>query len=174
MLEIRKGTVEDLSIIRQLGIDTYYAHFKDNWENKKDINKFLEKDFSKESLEKSLKMHNIAWLIAYIENEAIGFAKVNFDRKLPNNQTRGAELQKIYFLPSATGKGYGDILLNEVIKLSIQNNQGLLWLEVLKTNHQAKAFYEKKGFNVKTETILKGLNGDMSLWVMIKDLQMTD
>jgi hypothetical protein len=49
MLEIRKGTVEDLSIIRQLGIDTYYAHFKDNWENKKEINKFLEKDFSKES-----------------------------------------------------------------------------------------------------------------------------
>ena len=58
----------------------------------------------------------------------------------------GAELQKIYFLKSAAGLGYGKQLLQFISDRAVQRGERLLWLDVLKSNANAQRFYEAVAF----------------------------
>jgi GNAT superfamily N-acetyltransferase len=60
------------------------------------------------------------------------------------------KLHKLYCLPQTQGKGYGKILIDEVVGKTIGEGKHTLDLNVNRRN-KAKTFYEKMGFDVAYE-----------------------
>ena len=147
MLNIREATEADLDTLLKIGCETYREHFSAIW-SAAGLQAFLDRDFSTSALGQSLQSSDShLWLIASDENaQIVGFAKVNWATPAPLTRETGAELQKIYFLKSAAGLGYGGQLLQHIEDRAVQRGERLLWLDVLKTNSNARRFYEAFGF----------------------------
>lgn len=147
MIHIREATNADIDTLREVGCETYREHFSTLW-SPAGMQGFLDQDFSASALGRSLELpERQVWLIASDERgKAVGFAKVNWSTPAPLTGEVGAELQKIYFLKSAAGMGYGKRLLQFIREKAAQRGERLLWLDVLKTNANAQRFYETVGF----------------------------
>lgn len=147
MINIREATKADLDVLREIGCETYREHFSAIW-SLAGIQGFLNQDFSPSALGKSLESPaSHLWLIASDESgRVVGFSKVNWSTPAPLTGEVGVELQKIYFLKSEAGRGYGNQLLRFICNRAIERAERLLWLDVLKTNSNARRFYEGFGF----------------------------
>jgi ribosomal protein S18 acetylase RimI-like enzyme len=152
VISIREATIEDLHLLREVGMNTYSEHFSEIW-TEAGMQNFLNEDFSICELRKSIESPaSHCWLIASDEeNRTVGFAKVNWSKTIPISGETGAELQKIYFLKSQAGKGYGAQLLRHIEDLAQSRKAGFIWLDVLKTNANAQRFYENSGFKALGE-----------------------
>ncbi len=111
------------------------------------------------------------WLIASDESgRVVGFSKVNWSTPAPLTGELGAELQKIYFLKSEAGRGYGKQLLHFICRRAIERGERLLWLDVLKTNSNARRFYEGFGFQEIGEIPFKTDRIEIGMVVMACEL----
>lgn len=171
MITIREATIEDLQALREIGIETYKEHFSDIW-TAAGIQNFLSQDFSVSELRRSIGSPiNHCWLIALNkEDQAVGFSKVNWSKPIPMSDQIGAELQKIYFLKSQAGKGYGKQLLQFIHDSAKNRNEGFIWLDVLKTNSNAQRFYESFGFRALGEIPFSTDIAEIGMIVMCRDL----
>ena len=79
------------------------------------------------------------------------------------------KLHKLYCLPEMQGKGYGKILINEVISKTIEAGKHTLDLNVNRFN-KAKSFYQKMGFRVVYEEDISIDKYWMTDYVMRKEL----
>jgi ribosomal protein S18 acetylase RimI-like enzyme len=129
---------------------------------------FLNQDFSLSALGKSLESPaSHLWLIASDDNDrVVGFSKVNWSVPAPLTGEVGVELQKIYFLKSQAGRGYGKQLLRFICNRAIAQGARLLWLDVLKTNSNARRFYEGFGFQEIGEIPFKTDRAEIGMVVM--------
>lgn len=170
MSEIRIATLNDLEMLADIGKTTYIVHFSSAWPVKEEMDTFLQKDFSLLALQQSLAGTTSTWFLVEEGKQALGFAKVNWDSKISASDLVGMELQKIYFLPEATGKGLGNQLFNKIEELAYERKTPYLWLEVVQSNVAARIFYERHGFVVDHEEILKIGDNRIPMWVMVKKL----
>jgi ribosomal protein S18 acetylase RimI-like enzyme len=130
----------------------------------------LAEDFSVSALEQTLRDPDVCWLLAYENDALVGYARLNVDSLLAPTQTRGAELQKIYFLPGHAGNGYGQRLFEQVQQRAIERRQKTLWLEVLQRNTGAQRFYQRQGLSICGETCYTSAQGSIGIWYMSKAL----
>lgn len=146
-LHIHDAKHADLEVLQRIGCDTYREHFSGIW-TPAGMQRFLSDDFSSENLTRSLAApEQHLWLLAKDgAGNTQGFAKLNWNCRMPVGNKAGVELQKIYLLKSATGKGYGKQLLRAVCERALARQQPLLWLDVLKSNRAAQDFYSRFGF----------------------------
>jgi len=173
MFTVRQAQLADLTIVRDVGIASYIAHFGALWHSQSEMADFLANDFSVSALSKSLQDQQVCWLLAYEDETPVGFARLNLDSPLAATATRGAELQKIYFLPGFAGRGYGERLYAEVQRRAIESRQTLLWLDVLKTNVAAQRFYQRQGMAIVGENRFTTASQSVELWYMAKTLPLT-
>ncbi len=147
MIHLHQATTADIDVLREIGCETYREHFCALW-SPAGMQAFLDQDFSIRALSQSLEAPDRhSWLIASDSvGKALGFAKVNWSAPAPISRDVGAELQKIYFLKSAAGRGYGKQLLQFIHEQAALRGESLLWLDVLKNNSNARGFYEAFGF----------------------------
>ncbi len=171
MITIREATIDDFQPLRDIGIETYKEHFSDIW-TATGMQNFLSNDFSACALQKSIgSPTNHCWLIAFDEeDQAVGFSKVNWSKPIPLSDQRGTELQKIYFLKSQAGKGYGKQLLQFIHDSAQNRDEGFIWLDVLKTNSNARRFYERFGFRALGEIPFSTDIAEIGMVVMCRDL----
>jgi diamine N-acetyltransferase len=105
------------------------------------------------------------FLIAEMEEEAVGFASFSAAEK-PGD----FKLHKIYVLNHYQGKGLGRTLLEAGMDEVLQKDGKTLMLNVYRQN-KARAFYEKLGFRVIDEVDIPIGNGYyMHDYVMQKEL----
>ncbi len=130
----------------------------------------MAEDFSVSALEQTLRDPDVCWLLAYENDALVGYARLNVDSLLAPTQTRGAELQKIYFLPGHAGNGYGQRLFEQVQQRAIERRQKTLWLEVLQRNTGAQRFYQRQGLSICGETCYTSAQGSIGIWYMSKAL----
>ncbi|WP_339523382.1 GNAT family N-acetyltransferase [Pseudomonas sp. EA_35y_Pfl2_R111] len=173
-LLIHDATQADLETLQRIGCDTYREHFSGVWTHA-GMQRFLSDDFSSENLASSLAATNQhLWLLAKDgAGNAQGFAKLNWNSPMPLHNTLGAvgvELQKIYLLKSATGKGYGEQLLRVICGRALARQQHLLWLDVLQSNRAAQNFYARFGFRSCGEIPFSTDMLDIGMQVMAYDL----
>ncbi|MFJ4234627.1 GNAT family N-acetyltransferase [Serratia nevei] len=170
MFTVRQALLEDLTQVRDIGIRTYRAHFGELWRYPHELEAFLAEDFSVSALERTPRDPDVCWLLAYKDDALVGYARVNFDSLLAATQRRGAELQKIYFLPDYAGRGFGRQFFEQVQRRAVERRQPLLWLEVLKQNADAQRFYQRQGLAVCGEAQYTSEQGAIELWAMSKAL----
>ncbi|MFW0753945.1 GNAT family N-acetyltransferase [Pseudomonas sp. H11T01] len=171
MINIREATNADLNALREIGCETYREHFSAIW-SPAGMQGFLNQDFSPSALGKSLESPASHWWLVASDDSGrvVGFSKVNWSTPAPLTGEMGVELQKIYFLKSDAGRGYGKQLLRFICDRAIEHGERLLWLDVLKTNANARRFYESFGLREVGEIPFKTDTAEIGMVVMACEL----
>lgn len=67
--------------------------------------------------------------------------------KLDGNETGICELQKMYLLPAARGKGIGSLLMKKCLQFAKEQGYAQCYLETMPELREAIRLYEKTGFH---------------------------
>lgn len=145
MVTIRKARPDDAPLLSEMGYVSYTHHFAHLWRERSELEAFLQAEYSLPALQASLQNEASAWFIAG-EGEPVGFAKVTWHAAVDENGPAGTQLHKLYFQPGATGKGYGEQVINQIMQMARERGESFFWLEVLSANSRALRFYTRHGF----------------------------
>ncbi len=149
---IKAASTDDFAVIQSIGCETYREYFASIW-SPQGLEEFLSRDFSEPALQKSLSSPQHLWLLVQnSRGSVVGYAKINWDKQEPLSGIVGAELQKIYFSASATGRGYGSRAIEHIVSVASKRDQAAIWLNVLASNQRGQRFYENAGFTSIGET----------------------
>src|ERR1700733_5149346 len=171
MYFIRKATPGDVEIIREIAEKTWWVAYSPILE-KEQISYMLSTIYSFENVESQLKNNIQTYLLLIEPASATGRADkpVAFAAYSPREENPEIyKLHKLYCLPETQGKGYGKILINEVINKTLEAGKHTLDLNVNRYN-KAKNFYEKMGFEVAYEEDIPIGDYWMNDYVMRKEL----
>src|SRR5690349_5664351 len=115
-IDIRRVAPADIAQLQALGRQTFFETFADK-NTPDDMQKYLDKSFGAEHLEKELKNTNSEFYFASVEGKAIGYLKVNFgEAQTELREERSAEIERIYVLKEYHGKKIGQILYDKAIE----------------------------------------------------------
>lgn len=150
-MKIRYGTIDDAKMLAEFGAKAFYDSFaNDNAEE--NIHLYLKRTYSPEIQLSELTNPEVVFLIAEIEDEAVGYVKINLNSRAGSVQgSRTIEIERIYAAKEHIGKGVGKSLMQACIEEAKQRDCDSLWLGVWEKNPRAIAFYKKWGF-VETGT----------------------
>lgn len=140
-MEIKKATLEDIALIREIGTKTYWATYPAILGNEQ-VQYMLEKFYTADALARQMEAGHEFWL-CFVDGVPAAFT--SFSRS--QEEERAWHLQKIYILPEMQGKGIGRSLLNRLAEVCRKEGAQRLQLNVNRHN-KAKDFYEKLGFQV--------------------------
>jgi diamine N-acetyltransferase len=122
------------------------------------LDNYIESAFKIENLEAELANKNSQFYFAKIDNETVGYFKINVGSAQTEDLDPNAlELQRIYILENHQGKKIGNAILAEVEQLATEQNIKSIWLGVWDRNEKAIAFYEKNGYvKIDSHTFMMG------------------
>jgi ribosomal protein S18 acetylase RimI-like enzyme len=144
---VRRAHAADATDIARLGRVTFEQSFGALFrDHDADLRTYLDRTFGDAKIEASIgKPYNAYW-IAEQNNVPVGYAKLKDATPLPGHDGEAAcQLQKIYVLADRIGHGIGYALLAPVLAHAAPRAP-LLWLDVLRENERAIAFYARFGF----------------------------
>ena len=164
MYTIRKATAADAQTIRELAEKTWWEAYSPILE-KEQIEYMLNEIYDVEKLRHQLETCSQTFVLLTERTNPVAFA--SFSPREENCEVY--KLHKLYCLPETQGKGYGKVLINEVIQETLKAGKHLLDLNVNRYN-KAKTFYEKMGFKVIYEEDIPIGPYFMNDYVMRKNL----
>ncbi|WP_250633045.1 GNAT family N-acetyltransferase [Rhodoflexus caldus] len=166
-IEIRKVTTNDLEELQKIGRLSFYETFASG-NTEENMNKYLDEAFSFTKLITELSDNNSEFYFATIDNKVIGYLKLNFGQSQTELQdNKAVEIERIYVLKEYHGKGVGQLLYDQAIKIARQKNADYVWLGVWEKNPRAINFYKKNGFVEFDKHIFK-LGNDEQTDIMMK------
>ena len=129
---------------------------------------YLEEGFSKEKLTAELKNKDSEFYFATLEDEVIGYLKVNFgESQTELKDSKALEIERIYVSKEFHGKSVGQILYDKAIEIAKQKGSEYVWLGVWEENPRAISFYKKNGF-VEFDKHIFRLGDDEQTDIMMK------
>jgi diamine N-acetyltransferase len=164
---IRKIGSEDLYELQRISRQTFHETFAavNSAEN---MAKYLEEELSTEKLSAELANHDSAFYFAEIENELLGYLKLNFGAAQTElKDVRAVEIERIYVLASYQGKQIGQLLYQQALNVAEEINAEYVWLGVWEENSKAINFYRKNGF-VEFDKHIFFLGDDAQTDIMMK------
>ena len=164
---IRKADINDLSALRNIGIQTFIEAFsKQNTDE--NMRNYLEEKFSTEQLSKELANPDSLFFFAEEKQQVIGYLKLNTGDSQTETQPEPAlEIERIYVLQAFHGKQVGQLLYNRAIEVAKDLGVPYIWLGVWEENLRAIQFYRKNGFAEFGKHIFK-LGDDEQTDIMMK------
>lgn len=145
-LEIQKASISNIDELQKISRDTFYETFVTST-SEENIRLYLENNFSKEQLTKELEHNHSEFYFALIENNVVGYLKINYSAAQTElNDDNALEVERVYVRNNYHGKGVGQQLLDYAIQLAKQKNMQAVWLGVWENNQRAINFYKKNGF----------------------------
>lgn len=169
---IRYGNINDAKILSEFGGKAFYDSFaKDNTEE--NIRLFLKKTYSPEIQLEELSHPDVMFLVAEIDSETVGYAKLNLNSK--DSAVKGRkvlEIERIYAAKEHIGKGVGKELMQASIQEAKRRGFDSVWLGVWEKNPRAIEFYKKWGFQkVGTHAFMLGNDSQKDL---VMELELRD
>jgi diamine N-acetyltransferase len=156
----------DARLIANLSRKTFYDAFaKDNTEA--DMEQFMNETFTLESLIKEVEEGDGIFLLAFINDEAVGYVRMrekNNENILAN--VNAIEIARIYATQESIGKGVGKALLEHCMQIAREQKKDVIWLGVWEKNERAIAFYKKHGFEKFGEHIFLLGSDPQTDWLM--------
>jgi GNAT superfamily N-acetyltransferase len=142
------GTNE-AKILSDLAKEIYIPHYPYLW-NPGGVEWYInEFAYPLHKIEAEIKEANNLHYIVYLDEVAVGYLKINI-----KTQAKGfdpidtMELERIYLLQSATGKGIGEQLIQFVKALAKEYQKKTLILKAMDSAKAALQFYQKMGFEI--------------------------
>jgi diamine N-acetyltransferase len=156
---IRFANAADIHVLAALGTATCYeAYFE--LDPSADLADYCVRIYSPENVQAEYDDEDSTFLIAEVNDRAIGFAKLRENKPVKCVEGEFAiELQRIYLLERVKRMGVGRALLNECKRIGRERGYRQIWLGVWEENRSAQAFYERIGMSkVGTTTFNDGKN----------------
>ena len=169
---IRQAVTGDAAELARVGWCAFDEAFGEHPKNHPDdMKSYRAEYFTPERIEADLREADTVYLIAELENEIAGYAKIRFDSR-ENCVAAGKtlELCRLYALDKFIGTGVGRALMLEYLDAARRNACEICWLGVWEFNFRAQRFYEKFGFEKCGEHVFQ-LGSDPQIdWVMQRKL----
>ena len=162
---ITVATKEQLPVVRDLAYSIWPSTYGEIL-SKVQLDFMLDKFYNIASLEEQMLVKNQVFMLIQEEGHYLGFCayELNIDQ---SNKTK---LHKIYVLPQTQGKGVGKMLLHEVEKIALENQNKAVFLNVNRYN-KAFEFYKKQGYAITEEIDIEIGHGYlMEDYIMEKNL----
>ena len=166
-IEIRKVVLNDIEQLQKIGRETFQETFSES-NSEDNMKSYLDEGFSEEKLTAELADENSEFYFASLDNEVIGYLKINFgasQTELKDN--KALEIERIYVSKAFLGKSVGQLLYDKAIQIAKQINAEYVWLGVWEENPRAISFYKKNGFVEFDKHIFK-LGDDEQTDIMMK------
>jgi len=166
-IDIKKVTLNNIDQLQHISRQTFYETFSAG-NSEQNITKYLNEGFSIEKLTAELSDNNSEFYFAVLDNNVIGYLKLNFGQSQTELQDEKAlEIERIYVLKEFHGKKVGQLLYDKAIQIARQKNADYVWLGVWEENPRAINFYKKNGFVEFDKHIFK-LGDDEQTDIMMK------
>ena len=170
-IQLRSVSTNDVLALQQLARTTFAQTFT-NHNQPENVEKYLDESFTIEILSEELNNENSQFFFALVNNEPVGFLKVNVgDAQTELKDGDGMELQRIYVLQAYHGKAVGQALFEKAKSLAIEGGYPYLWLGVWEENHRALKFYRRNGFVEFSKHIFKMGDEEQTDWMMKLELK---
>lgn len=137
-MEIRKVNIQDIEKLKKIGKLTFAETFSSE-NSEEDMREYLEEGFSTEKLKTELTDKNAEFYFAELDDNVIGYLKVNFGQSQTEIKDKNAlEIERIYVLKEFHGKKVGQILYDKAIELAKEKTQNMYgWAFGSKTQEQS-------------------------------------
>lgn len=166
-IEIKKVTLSDIDQLQKIGRQTFYETFATG-NTEENMTKYLDEGFSAEKLTTELNDNNAEFYFATLNNNVIGYLKLNFGQSQTELQDEKAlEIERLYVLKDFHGKKVGQLLYDKAIEVAKEKKSDYIWLGVWEENPRAINFYKKNGFFEFDKHIFK-LGNDEQIDIMMK------
>jgi diamine N-acetyltransferase len=144
LLEIIACKPEDEKRLSDIAIRSYKDFYLYLWHEGGDW--YINQSFSPSVFKKQLKDHNHAFFLLNEKEKPVGFLKLNIDQPLNGySQYNCIELERIYFIKAATGKGYGRQAMEFCFDYARRLKKEIIWLKAMDSS-DAVSFYKKLNF----------------------------
>ena len=147
-IKIRQALADDAKLLTDLAYTTFWDAFAHHPKNAPDdLAYYMRQAFSIEQITEELSDPKSLFLIAEIDGEAAGYAKLIFDTTEPDIIAEWpVELSRLYSHQKYLGQGVGQRLLDACFQHANEAGRDVMWLGVWEYNPRAQRFYEKNGF----------------------------
>lgn len=168
-ITISKAGINDLETIQNIGIQTFSETFAES-NSEEAMKDYLEKSFSTEKVKSELNNPDSHFYIAWEEDVAVGYLKLNSGSAQTELQDETAlEIERIYVKKSHHGQKVGQLLYDQALETAQNLNKNYIWLGVWEKNSRAVRFYEKNGFEIFGNHIFR-LGDDEQTDLMMKKI----
>ena len=150
LISIRQAGSEDAKLLTDLAYTTFWDAFAHHPKNAPDdLNHYMRQAFNQEQTTAELADPKNIFIIAEIDGEAAGYAKIVIDHIEPGiTAERPVELARLYSHQKYLGQGVGKTLMEACFDRAREEDRDVMWLGVWEYNPRAQRFYEKNGFRV--------------------------
>lgn len=152
MMNIRKATPEDITLIQEIAEKSWRAHYP-SIISLEQINYMLDMMYSETELLKHFNNPNYKYYLIGNDESFLGIMGFEF-----HYEPKTTKLHRIYLLDEAKGKGFGKFALDFLKEEVQKSGDERIILNVNKEN-ASYHFYISQSFTVYEETILQIGNG---------------
>ena len=147
---IRQATPEDAKLLTDLAYTTFWDAFAHHPKNAPDdLNHYMRQAFNQEQITAELADARNIFLLADIDGEVVGYAKIIIDNIEPGiTAERPIELSRLYSHQKHLGQGVGQTLMDACFERARAEDRDVMWLGVWEYNPRAQRFYEKNEFRI--------------------------
>jgi ribosomal protein S18 acetylase RimI-like enzyme len=147
MIKIQKAKTEDLEVIALLGRLTWAESHGQYIDDKNDIPKYLNENFSISKTNQNIKNSNIHYYIIYVDDLPAGYAKIVVNKSQENIESRNnCQLERIFILNEFIPLKIGQKLMSFVEEQAKNLQLDTMWLSVYIKNIRAIRFYERNDY----------------------------
>lgn len=166
-IQLKKISLNEIDQLQKIGRQTFQETFSDS-NSEENMKNYLQEGFSSEKLTAELNNKDSEFYFATLENNVIGYLKVNFgESQTELKDSKALEIERIYVSKEFHGKKVGQLLYDKAIEIAKQKNSEYVWLGVWEENLRALSFYRKNGFVEFDKHIFK-LGDDEQTDLMMK------
>jgi diamine N-acetyltransferase len=152
MVTIKKSTSKDVPVIISVALQSYLNNYTHLWLDRGVA--YMQYCFNNDKIATELAETNAAFFIIYNEKEAVGFIKLNVDKAIGSyNAATSLELERLYLLKKASGKGFGQQAMEFVTGFAKKRKKKIIWLRTMEKS-AALEFYKKQAFTLYEEASL--------------------
>lgn len=148
-IHVRQATSDDARLLTDLSYTTFWDAFAAHPKNAPDdLAHYMRQAFNLEQITEELANSKNLFLLAEIDDELAGYAKLIFDNiESGITADKPVELSRLYSRQKFLGKGVGQTLMEACFEKAKENGCDVMWLGVWEFNPRARRFYEKHGFH---------------------------
>lgn len=145
-IKISKASIGEIETLQQIGRATFFETFAAS-NTASDMKKYLDENFHQDKLSAEIKRPDSQFYIAWEDEHAIGYLKVNAGQAQTELQDESSlEIERIYVLSAYHGKKVGQLLYEKALEVAGLLKKSSIWLGVWEENPRAIKFYTKNGF----------------------------
>lgn len=145
-IEIEEIGLAEIEVLQIVSKQTFSEAFSD-CNAVENMEQYLNKGFTLSKLAAELKNPNSIFYFAKVNDEVVGYLKLNFgDAQTDLKDPKALEIERIYVIKAFYGKKIGQQFYHKALQVAEDKGVEYIWLGVWEHNLRAISFYQKNGF----------------------------